>query len=53
MIAVCLPEEAAGPQQPLAICVSGWVDAIERDERAIVRLIREAVATFMQPGQPG
>lgn len=53
MIAVRLPEEAVGPRQPLAICVSGWVDAIERDERAIVRLIREAVATFMQPGQPG
>ena len=51
MIAVRLPE-AAGPPQPLAICVSGWIDAIEREEHAIVRLIREAIAAFMQPGQP-
>jgi len=52
MIAVRLPGDAAGPKQPLAICVSGWVDAIARDERLIVELIRAAITTFIHPGQP-
>lgn len=52
MIAVRLPGDAAGPKQPLAICVSGWVDAIARDERLIVELIRAAIRTFIHPGQP-
>lgn len=48
MICVRLPGAEAGSQYPLAICVSGWLEAMERDEREIVRLIREVIASFVQ-----
>jgi DNA-binding IclR family transcriptional regulator len=47
MICVPLPGTESDSRHPLAICVSGWVETMERDETAIVRLIREAIVACM------
>lgn len=47
MICVRLPTAQPG-SEPLTICVSGWLDTMEREEREIVGLIRAAIASFVQ-----
>jgi len=47
MICVRLPGAGSGSRHPLAICVSGWVETMERDEKTIVRLIREAIVACL------
>jgi hypothetical protein len=47
MICVRLPGTESDQRHPLAICVSGWVETMERDEKAIVRLIREAIVAYI------
>ena len=50
MICVRLPIHGAGID-PMTICVSGWVETMETEEREIVAAIRAAISAFIQPEQ--
>ena len=54
MICVRLPIQQAGAD-PMTICVSGWLETMEAEERAIVGAIQAAVASCMRAdsAQPG
>ncbi len=51
MICVRLPPQGTGGH-PAAICVSGWVDTMEKEERQVVGLIHAAIAEYLRSGQP-
>ena len=48
MICLRLPIHQAGAD-PMTICVSGWVETMEAEERKIVQAIRTAIVAFMEP----
>ena len=50
MICVRLPIQQAGAD-PMTICVSGWVETIEAEERKIIATIHTAIDAVMRPNR--